>query len=257
MKTTEPFSSEGKLHLLTVPEGEERRRELIFELFSCLCPPEEARRQLSLLLSYFGSFRGIFFAPEEELRKAGASSEAARLLKLTVDLSRAYLEDRADSLRRVFDTASACEVMRPQFLGRKAEAMAVLLLNARGQVLYHGIVVEGSVTAVPIYIRRLLELCINYGAYSCFLAHNHPSDSVFPSRNDITATRQIEMALRSIDARLQDHIIFGGNDFYSFRKSGILAVEREKNSQMIEEELKDARELEQALQKQREDQNGL
>lgn len=240
-------AKKGRPDQQVLPLQEAEHRRLLLEALGCLWPKQEAKKEWARLLGSFGGFRGIFYAPPEELERAGVSPKTARYLELTLKLCRACLEDGAGSLKRVYDTASACQLLRPQFMGRKTEALAVLLLNARGQVLYQGIVTEGSVTAVPIYSRRLLELCINYGAYSCFLAHNHPSDSAFPSRNDIVATRQIELALRSIDACLQDHIIFGGNDFYSFQESGLLDMEREQNLQMIREELKKARKLEQAL----------
>lgn len=251
------ISKRAKLGRQGVVFQEEEHRRLLLETLGCLLPKQEAEKEWERLLGIFGGFRGIFFAPQEELERTGISPVTARFLSLTLRLCRACLEDEADSLKRVFDTASACELLRPQFIGRKTEALAVLLLNARGQVLYQGIVTEGSVTAVPIYSRRLLELCISYGAYSCFLAHNHPSDSAFPSRNDIVATRQIELALRSIDACLQDHIIFGGSDFYSFQESGMLNIEKEQNLQMIQEELARARELERALGKGKEGENGI
>ena len=149
---------------------------------------------------------------------------SARFLRQSTELARAYLEEDAKSLKRIFDTKSACEVMRPKFLGRENELMAVLLLNGRGQILYCDVLAEGSVSSVPIYKRRLVELCIRYNVQTVFIAHNHPSGLACPSRNDIVATRHIQLSLKGIDAWLSDHIIFAGDDYCSFRSMGLLEL---------------------------------
>ena len=100
---------------------------------------------------------------------------------------------------------------------------------------------------MPIYIRRLLQLCILYDAQNVLLAHNHPSGSAAPSRNDITATRQVEMALESIDATLNDHIIFAGEDYLSFAKSGWLINVKRDIRLRRREELRTTREEEREL----------
>ena len=74
-----------------------------------------------------------------------------------------------------------------------------------------------------MYIRRLVGLCIQHDAQAVLLAHNHPSGQAAPSQEDIVVTRQVQAALMSIDAALQDHIIFAGEDVMSFRDCGLLA----------------------------------
>ena len=111
--------NKGTFHVLGPPPEEEARRNLLLEVFCSFLGPEEAAQQLDLLLNRFGSFKSILTAPEEELVLAGASEQTARFLRQSTELARAYLEEDAKSLKRIFDTKSACEVMRPKFLGRK------------------------------------------------------------------------------------------------------------------------------------------
>ena len=98
-----------------------------------------------------------------------------------------------------------------------------------------------------IYIRPLLQLCIRYDAQHVLLAHNHPSGNAAASRNDITATRQVEMALESIEATLNDHIIFAGEDTLSFAQCGWLGQIKEEVRDYRREELQAAREQEAAI----------
>lgn len=155
---------------------------------------------------------------------------SARYLHLTLELARACLDEQTDSVRWVMDRQTAVELFRPLYLGMRAEAVGVILLDTGSRVIYSGIVCEGAVSAVPLYVRKLVRLCIDYDADSFLLAHNHISGIVEPSKQDILTTRQLEMALGCIQVRLRDHIILTDNGDFSFSESGIL-------SNMVEETL--------------------
>ena len=62
-----------------------------------------------------------------------------------------------------------------------------------------------------------LFLC---GAGSFFLVHNHPSGDIFPSQEDIDATKRIFNGGELLGIQLKDHVIVGSNlEYYSFHKS--------------------------------------
>ena len=192
-------------------------------------------------------FAGVFLAPEEELAALLGEKRAPRYLRLTTELARAYLEDSSRDLKHVYDTDSAVELFRPKLLGRTTEAVCLMLLDGQARLLYNDILSEGSISAVPVYIRRLLQLCIRYDAQHVLLAHNHPSGNAAASQNDIVATRQVEMALESIDATLNDHIIFAGDDYHSFAKSGWLWTAKREVRRQRQEELQASREEEREI----------
>lgn len=240
------MKNKNGLHVLGLSPEEAERRHLLQAALGYLLPAPKAEEVAAALLERFGGFEGVFLAPEEELART-VGEQAARYLRLTTDLARAYLEDKSKDLKRVYDTTSAVDLFRPKFLGRTTEAVCLMLLDGRGRLIYNDVLSEGSITAVPIYIRRLLQLCILYDAQNVLLAHNHPSGSAAPSRNDITATRQVEMALESIDATLNDHIIFAGEDYLSFAKSGWLINVKRDIRLRRREELRTTREEEREL----------
>jgi DNA repair protein RadC len=204
---------------------EEQWLRLLEELLGFVLPQGKAGETAQQLMGLFGGPEGLFRAPQEELVRA-VGVEPARYLRLTMELAKVYMEDSARDLHRVFDTPSAVDLFAPKFLGRSTEAVGLMLLDSRGRLLYNDILTEGSVSSVPIYIRRLLQLCISYDAQNVMLAHNHPSGNPCASRNDIVATRQVQMALEAIDATLHDHIIFAGADYLSFADCGLLESNR-------------------------------
>ena len=222
-------------------------RTLLQEALSFVLPERQAQRFTAMLLERFGSFAGVFLAPEEELAALLGEKRAPRYLRLTTELARAYLEDSSRDLKHVYDTDSAVELFRPKLLGRTTEAVCLMLLDGQARLLYNDILSEWSISAVPVYIRRLLQLCIRYDAQHVLLAHNHPSGNAAASQNDIVATRQVEMALESIDATLNDHIIFAGDDYHSFAKSGWLWTAKREVRRQRQEELQASREEEREI----------
>ena len=227
--------------------GETHYRTLLQEALSFVLPERQAERFTAMLLERFGSFAGVFLAPEEELAALLGERRAPRYLRLTTELARAYLEDSSRDLKHVYDTDSAVELFRPKLLGRTTEAVCLMLLDGQARLLYNDILSEGSISAVPVYIRRLLQLCIRYDAQHVLLAHNHPSGNAAASQNDIVAARQVEMALESIDATLNDHIIFAGDDYHSFAKSGWLWTAKREVRRQRQEELQASREEEREI----------
>ena len=238
------MNKKNSLQLLRFSPEEAEHRKLLQGALGYLLPGPKAEEAVDALMERFGGFEGVFLAPEEELERT-VGRQAAGYLRLTTQLAKAYLEDKSRDLKRVYDTNSAVELFRPKFLGRTTEAVCLMLLDGRGRLLYNDVLTEGSISSVPIYIRRLLQLCIRYDAQHVLLAHNHPSGSAAPSRNDITATRQVEAALESIDATLNDHIIFAGEDYLSFAKSQWLNVVKREVRQNRKRQLQAAQEEEQ------------
>ncbi len=203
---------------------EARRRELLLETLGYILPKEQAQRAAKSLWSSLGGLSSMFAAPWEELaRLPGMNEDAARFLHLATALARACMEEEAGALKRVTDSACAVELFRPKFLGRTTEAVCLMLLDSRRRLLYNDILAEGSVGAVPVYIRKLVKLCIDYNAFVAILAHNHPSGSALPSQEDMVVTRQVQLALTGIDASLRDHIILAADSSFSFMDSGMLS----------------------------------
>ena len=86
----------------------------------------------SLWERFWRVLKGCFLAPQEELALV-VGEEAARYLYLTMDLARAYLENSASDLKRVYDTqVGRGSVSVPSSWGASTEAVGLMLLDGRG-----------------------------------------------------------------------------------------------------------------------------
>lgn len=217
-----------------------RRMQLLKEVLADRLPPDQAERAVQFMWKTWGSLGNIVSAPEENLAAVpGMTPDAAHSLRLTLELARACLEEQTDDVRRVTDTKTAVELLRPLYLGKRAEAVAAILLDSGNRVIYRGIVNEGTVSSVPLYMRTLVRLCIDYDAESLVMAHNHISGSALPSSQDVLTTKQVEMALDTIQVSLRDHVILTDETEFSFFSSGILESITAKALKERREELKD------------------
>ena len=65
-------------------------------------------------------------------------------------------------------------------------------------------------------VRKIVDFALSCGASYLLLAHNHPSGNTNPSEADYAMTKELYITLANIGVILQDHIIFGGSQYYSF-----------------------------------------
>ena len=98
----------------------------------------------------------------------------------------------------------------------------VIFLDGQNQIIKMEELFTGSLTTSAIYPREVIQKVLGYDAASVILVHNHPSGSLNPSGSDRAVTKKLQIALASIDVEILDHLIVGGNDFFSFADHHLL-----------------------------------
>ena len=186
-------------------------------------PQKDVNPLAHRLLERFGSLEAVFSAPPEELEKVeGVGEHAATLLTLVLPLiHRAYRE----SVRSGVALCSAEQLGRyfcGLFFGVREETFYEACLDAKGKLLRCCKIADGSVDAVHINIRRVVENALRCQASAVVLSHNHPSGVALPSPDDNTTTLMVYDALRTVGIELVDHIIVADGDFVSLRDNGLL-----------------------------------
>jgi len=186
-------------------------------------PRRDVNPTAHLLMERFGSLERVLAAPVEELEQVpGMGRNAAALLRLVPQLIRKARLSAAQH-ERVLDTSERIGAyFLDIFAAQSDEVMYQLCLDAKGSMLSCRKLGEGSVAAVGMNLRLLVENAIRSNAVLVALAHNHPSGLPFPSPEDRTATERAKEALDTVGVRLADHIIVADDDFISMRQSGML-----------------------------------
>lgn len=79
----------------------------------------------------------------------------------------------------------------------------------------HGTVNMSVCNPREIFIRALL--C---GATNIMIVHNHPSEDITPSKEDINSYNRLKEAGNIVGINVLDSIIIGGEFYYSFSENG-------------------------------------
>ena len=81
---------------------------------------------------------------------------------------------------------------------------------------------QGGLTGTVVDPRLLAKYALESLACGVILVHNHPSGNTRPSEADLDITRKIKSTLNLFDCNVLDHIILGGDNYYSFADEGII-----------------------------------
>lgn len=127
-----------------------------------------------------------------------------------------YLADKLDNPELIVKMLNDIFKLNKQ----TEEYMYMIALNIKCKVLgvfeiSHGTVCNSFCEPREIFIKALL--C---GASSIILAHNHPSQNINPSKEDIAIYNRVKEAGKIIGVKLLDNIIVG-EGYYSFEEKEI------------------------------------
>ena len=202
-------------------DGFEEHQALELYLFYAI-PRRDTNPLAHRLLERYRNIGGVCDAPIDALeRDFGLSERAAALLKLLPEMSRLYNESKLSDTNLI-DPETVGDMIARRFIGRTSEAVALLLGSAKGKILYFDIVAKGSVSSSDFPLRRIVDLAIRHNARTAYIAHNHPSGSLLPSRADIDVTKLLDSTLSSVGVHLLDHFIVADNEYASLREYDLI-----------------------------------
>jgi len=196
--------------------------EVLELALSYAIPRKDTKPIAKDLLARFKSLNAILDADIKELETVkGISKHSALFLRFLKDVSVLYMEkgihgrDLLSSPQIVFD------YLKVALKGMADEEFRMLFLDSRNQLIAMESLKAGTVNRSVVFPRKVVERALYHHAVGVIIAHNHPAGSLEPSVEDQDITKAIQDALKTVDIKLLDHIIIGGNEYFSFKESGI------------------------------------
>lgn len=157
----------------------------------------------------------------DELSRRGLTRKEAEKLLASVELAKRMLI--ADSEKFNFSNpASGAAYLMPRLRYLNQEEFWVVALNSRNKVIDSKCISKGSLDKTAVHQREVFEYAILKHAAGIVAAHNHPSGSPNPSKDDKAFTKILSNAGEVMGIPLLDHIIIGGHNYYSFMEQGEL-----------------------------------
>lgn len=225
------------MNLRDLPHGERPRERLIergagalsdAELLAILLRTGRAGENvLELARGIVARFREtglseILAMPAAEFaRIPGVGTAKAATVLAALELGR-RAQGAAQNRPHIREAADVYELLRPRLCSEKREHFLVLPLTSKNEVLMVADVSVGTLTNTLVHPREVYEPAIRCGAAHIVLAHNHPSGDPAPSAEDHRLTRQLKEAGALLGIPVTDHVILGGDTFFSFSEEGML-----------------------------------
>ena len=197
--------------------------EIIELLLTLGTPRTDCKQPAKDALKKWGSLKAVLEAPPKELKKIkGIGDHNVFGLKLTQDVARRYLADRIVDMDYIQSSEDVLDYLRHNLRDKSQELFMVIYLNGRNQILKMETLFEGTLNTSAVYPREVVKKALENDASALVLVHNHPSGNPSPSQDDLTITKKLKEAARTIDIYIHDHLIIAGNDVYSFADHGLI-----------------------------------
>lgn len=186
-------------------------------------PRKDTNEIAHKLLEYFGSLDEVFNASMQQLQQVpGIGYHAAVLIRLVPQLAKRSAIRSAGEITRFTNPQTVSRFLIPRLRYEKNEQLLLLCLTPQKRLISVTTLSHGVVNTVSLNVRQLVEEALKNRASSVIIAHNHPGGNPRPSAEDEMLTRRVYDALRLVDITLEDHLIIGGDLYFSFNEAGLL-----------------------------------
>ena len=108
------------------------------------------------------------------------------------------------------------ETFKSLFLNSQQEKVLAIYLDTKKRLISYKFIFIGTIDRSIIHPREIFNEALKVHASSLILMHNHPSNDLNPSKEDIAITNQIKECGDIIGIPLLDHLITNGKEYYSF-----------------------------------------
>jgi len=192
------------------------------ELLAILLGHAHQLHDAASLLSTFDDLAGVARAPSTELQQQpGIGAAAAARIRAALELGRRLAVERSPDRPQIRTPADAATLLMAEMGLLDQEQMRIILLDTKNRVVAIPTLYVGSVNTTLIRIAEVFREAVRRNCPSIIVVHNHPSQDVSPSPEDVTVTRQIVEAGKLLDIMVLDHLIVARQGFTSLKERGL------------------------------------
>ncbi|MEL6601711.1 MAG: DNA repair protein RadC [Cyanobacteria bacterium J06614_10] len=154
----------------------------------------------------------------------GLGPKRTERLRSALELGRALYKDLPD-VGTVIDGPEIAAQVVADIAWESVEQFAVIALDVKHRLLSMRVIATGTATETCAHPREIFRWLLQVSATRCIVAHNHPSGSLEPSREDLHLTKQLLEASKVLGLPVLDHLIVSGGEFASIRQNTCLWAE--------------------------------
>ncbi|MDR0535734.1 MAG: DNA repair protein RadC [Puniceicoccales bacterium] len=184
----------------------------------------------SHLIHEAGSLRALvdWDAEDYRARKGIGKVKALQLLAI-MEIARRIREQGKAPAPVLAQPGQVYEFFQDIIAGLSIEKSWLLCLNTRNALNRCLELTSGTARSTLMDPAETLRHALRHGAAAMILVHNHPGGDPEPSKADLSTTRRLADACKTVGIPLLDHVILGhpgadrlGQGWFSFKAAGLL-----------------------------------
>jgi DNA repair protein RadC len=176
------------------------------------------------IVQKFGTFRNMSHTDIRDWKEfKGLGAAKLAHIKAALEIGRRFREDEALNTKLKISAApDVVDILLPHLRDLKTEISKVVYLDSDNRIIDIGDAALGTVNRAMPFVREIIHSALQKFAAAIICVHNHPSGNTTPSVEDKNFTRDLSAAGKLMGIKVLDHIIIGGDTFYSFANEGML-----------------------------------
>lgn len=124
--------------------------------------------------------------------------------------------------KKISCAKDVADIFLPEMRLLEEENFRVVFLDSKNKISGSKTIFVGTLNESVIHPREIFKSAVLESSANIILIHNHPSGDTSPSKEDIRSTKDLVRSGEILGISVLDHIILGGNSFFSFLESGLL-----------------------------------
>ena len=140
-----------------------------------------------------------------------------------LELGRRVYEDKPLENNLKFNSAvKIYNHFKSELSGIEQEFFFCVYLNQHKKLIEKKLLFKGTLNRSLIHPREIFKEAYLCSAAYIICVHNHPSGNIIPSEEDINVTDSLVKIGKMQGIPVLDHIIIGGNKYFSFYENNVL-----------------------------------
>ncbi len=146
----------------------------------------------------------------------GIGEVKALELVAAIELGKRINLKKNKTIKKLTSPDNIWENTKYLFSNLKQEHFYCLYFNNKQQLIGQKLLFIGTINQSITHPREIFKEAYRLSASSIICMHNHPSNDITPSKEDISFTEKLATTGKIQGIPILDHIIVGENSYYSF-----------------------------------------
>ena len=146
----------------------------------------------------------------------GIGKVKAITLLSAIELGRRVYSNKDNINIKLNNSKEIYNFIKDKLIYIKQEYFYCIYLDNNNRLIENKLLFIGTLNKSNVHPREIFKYAYINNSNKIVLIHNHPSNNVLPSKEDILLTKNITDIGKIQDIHVIDHLIIGNNNYYSF-----------------------------------------